>query len=274
MTMTSDAVRRAAAQLAAWRAESTVGSELPEELRPQDASDAYTIQDAFMKAWPDRRVGWKIGATAVPLQQKLGVTEPFAGPFYAADTVGTPARHPARLFPHLCIESEFAFRFSAALPPRPAPYARADILAAIGSVLPAIELVGPRFDTLLFGRAPTAIADCALNAGFVLGDDSSAWRQLDLVAQPVVLRVDGRIVAEGTGANVLGDPVVVLEWAVNHLSKRGHGIAAGEIISTGTTTGLVHIEPNQTAVADFGPLGEVSVLFEGEPHPAHVPPPR
>lgn len=264
-------IQQAAAQLSSWRSQNTVGIALPDELRPADAGEGYAIQDAFIAAWSDRRLGWKIGATAVALQKTLGVTEPFAGPFYAADTVASPARLPAARFPHLCIESEFAFRFARPMSPRPEPYSRDEIKAAVGAVMPAFELVGPRFDSLLFGRAPTAIADCALNAGFVLGKETSDWRSFDLVSQPVALRIDGRVVAEGTGANVLGDPVTVLEWAVNHLSGRGHGVAVGEIISTGTTTGLVHLDPGQQAVADFGPLGEVSVVFEGPKHAQHVP---
>ncbi len=269
--MTPEAIQKAAGILASARGDHRLIPGLPEELRPADLDEGYAIQDAFMVAWSDRRLGWKIGATAVALQKSLGVTEPFEGPFYAADTVASPVRLPAARFPHLCIESEFAFRFAQPLPPRPEPYSRDEIKAAVGAVMPAFELVGPRFDSLLFGRAPTAIADCALNAGFVLGKETSDCRSFDLVSQPVALRIDGRVVAEGTGANVLGDPVTVLEWAVNHLSGRGYGVAMGEIISTGTTTGLVHLDPGQQAVADFGPLGEVSVVFEGPKHAQHVP---
>ena len=81
------------------------------------------------------------------------------------------------------------------------------------------------------------------------------------------LSVDGRLRAEGTGAAVLGDPVVVLEWLLAHLGGRGIGLAAGALISTGTMTGITYLEPGEAAHADYGPLGAISVRFAGPPHP-------
>lgn len=236
-------------------------AELPASCRPATKDEGYAMQDAFRKLWGGQVAGWKIGATAKPVQEKFGTDEPFAGPFFAADTFQSPASTPFARFLHRAIESEFAFRFATTLLPRAAPYTRDDILAAIDALVPAIEIVGPRFEDLLFGRAPTAIADCAVNAGFVLGGPVRDWRRLDLVTHKVRLDVSGRTVAEGTGAAVLGDPLVVLDWAVNHLRARGITIEPGQIISTGTTTGIVHLEPGQTARADFGSLGHVSLTM-------------
>ena len=72
-------------------------------------------------------------------------------------------------------------------------------------------------------------------------------------------RRDGETVAEGVGANALGDPLNVLEWTANHLSALGDGIKAGEVVSTGTCTGVTPIAPGETLIADFGTLGCVEV---------------
>ena len=96
------------------------------------------------------------------------------------------------------------------------------------------------------------------------------WRGYDLPAHPVTLTVDGATRATGTGANVLGDPITVLEWAVRNLHVRGIGLEASQIISTGTTTGLVYLQPEQHAIADFGAIGRVEVIFTGPPHPDRV----
>ena len=258
--------------LVAARREARVLSRLPADVTPADHDEAYAIQDAFRAAWPDRVVGWKAGATAAAVQAKFGVREPFAGPMFAGDVSQSPARLPARRFPHLCLESEFAFRFGRALPPRATPYGADEIAEAVDALVPAFEIVGPRFDTLLFGQAPTAIADCALNAAFVLGAPVTAWRGHDLAAHRVTLRVDGAVRAEGTGANVLGHPLVALAWIVTHLGRRGITIEPGHVLSTGTTTGLTYIEPEQTAVADFGVFGSVEMRFIGEKNPQSVMP--
>lgn len=231
------------------------------DVTPRDMADGYALQDAFMRRWNDAQVGWKVGATAKKVQQVYGVSEPFCGPFYAATTLSSPARPAAGDFRHYCIESEFAFRFGKDLPPCDQPYAREEILDAVVAVLPAFELISPRFDTLLQDRAALAAADCGLNGGFVFGKEYSDWRSLDYAAHAVTLTIDGQELANGTGANVLGHPFNVLDWLVGHLSARGITLREGEIISTGTCTGFHYIEQGQEAVADFGILGTVEVTF-------------
>jgi 2-keto-4-pentenoate hydratase len=75
------------------------------------------------------------------------------------------------------------------------------------------------------------------------------------------MRVDGTVAGEGTGERVLGDPLNALVWIANHQSRAGRGLRAGEIISTGTCTGLAPVKPGQRASADFGDLGAVEVEF-------------
>lgn len=267
--MVTQPYEAAAALLADARRECRVLSQLPDALTPADVAEGYAVQDAFRRLWSDTVVGWKAGATATPVQARFGVAEPFAGPFYAGDTFHTPARIAAGRFAHLCLESEFAFRFGRTLAARSVPYTRAEVLDAVDALVPAIEIVGPRFDSLALS-GPVAIADCALDAGFVLGEPVADWRGYDLPAHKVTLTVEGKVRAEGTGAKVLGDPLSALLWTVHHLGSRAISIQAGQILSTGTTTGLEYILPDETAVADFGPLGNVEVRFTGPAHPQSV----
>jgi 2-keto-4-pentenoate hydratase len=95
----------------------------------------------------------------------------------------------------------------------------------------------------------------------VLGSPSFDWQSLDLAAHQVRLEIDGRAKATGTGALVLGHPLNALAWFVNRYTGRGRTLPAGQIVTTGSTTGLVILEPGQTAVGDLGVLGRVSVRF-------------
>jgi 2-keto-4-pentenoate hydratase len=263
-------VRAAAAELVALRRAGRIVPALAEGLEPVSVADGYNVQDAFRGLWPDKLAGWKIGATALEVQERFGIGEPFSGPFFEGDVYISPARPEAARFPHLCLESEFAFRFGHPILPRKSRYGRNEILEAIDCLLPAIEIIGPRFDSLLFGRAPMAIADCALNSGFVFGAPVMSWRDADLANHLVELRIDGQFAAQGTGAKVLGNPLTVLDWAVNHLNERRIAIDAGQIISTGTMTGLIHVKQGQEAVVDFGRFGTVEVTFTGPVHPQNV----
>lgn len=231
------------------------------DLTPRTMEHGYELQDAIIQIWNEPIVGWKVGATNEKVQELFGVNEPFHGPFFAPTTFASPATPEAGNFGHLCIESEFAFRFGTTLAARESTYGREVILDAVEAVIPAFELVSPRFDTLLQDRVALAAADCGINGGFVLGEDYADWRKLDLATHPVRLTVDGEMKGEGTGSNVLGHPFNVLDWLVNALSSRDIDLNAGEIVSTGTCTGIVYLEQGQKAVADYGVLGEIEVTF-------------
>ena len=60
----------------------------------------------------------------------------------------------------------------------------------------------------------------------------------------------------------LGNPTNVVLWLANQQSARGRGLKAGEIVSTGTCTGLDPVRPGDRVQADFGGLGTVDVSFE------------
>lgn len=260
--MNDDAADRAAGLLVEARRVGRPLRGFPEDIQPKSVEEGYRVQAAFRKLWKDKVAGWKIGATAKPVMAKFGIAEPFMGPFYAADVHTSPARLDARRFNQLVIETEFAYRLGRALPPCPSGYSRAEIIEAVDALVPAFELINCRFEALPLDNAPVAIADCGLNGAMVLGTPITDWRDLDVPHHSVHLLVDGIVKGEGTGASALGDPRNVLDWAVNKLSRSGVGLEKGQILSTGTCTGVVFLEPRQTAVGDFGKLGKIEVRFE------------
>ena len=209
-----------------------------------------------------KRAGWKVGATSEAAQTLFGVSEPATGPMFAVDCHTSPADVAVFEGQAASVECELAFRFATALPPRDRAYGRAEVLAAVGTVLPAIEVVGCRFEGGFTGLGILrAIADLCANIAWVQGAERADWRGFDLPRHPVRLWHAGRTVAEGVGANALGDPLRVLEWTANHLSRLGDGIGAGEVVSTGTLTGVTAVKPGDRLLADFAELGRVEVRF-------------
>ena len=103
-------------------------------------------------------------------------------------------------------------------------------------------------------------ADNACASWFVLGPATNAnWRDRDLSEHPVSAWRDGELAANGTGANVLGDPRIALTWIANELRNQGIGLNAGEVVTTGTCVLPQAIAPGQSIRADYGDLGSVSV---------------
>ena len=271
--MTPDAIAKAAGLLVSTRRTRKMLDALPADCRPGTAEDGYAIQKAFVAAWGEPVAGWKAGATAIAIQQRFGLTEPFLGPFFAPSVMASPARAPADRFEHrgplrgapkpgVGLEVEFAFRMGRDLAPGQGSYSEAQVLDAIDAMIPAFEIIAPRFHAIPFDNPGTAIADCGVNGGMVLGKPVTAWRGLDYASHKTRLVVDGRTVAEGTGALVLGHPFKSLTWLVNGVTKRGFGLSKGQILTTGSMTGIAYADQGATAIGDFGNLGKVEACFD------------
>lgn len=251
---------------ALWRAR-TQGGVIPREaangLVSLDA--AYDVQREIALLAAQPRVGWKVGATSVEAQRSFGVETPVTAPMFADHCFSSPSDISVFAAHDLYIESEFAFRFVCDLPSRETKYDRNEVLNAVGAVLPAIEVVGCRYEGGLDGLdAIRLVADMVANTVWVEGQECSDWRGLDLKSHAVRLYREDELVAEGIGAEALGDPITVLEWTVNHLSALGDNVKAGEVVSTGKCTALMPVVGGETFVADFGELGRVKVRFVQE----------
>ncbi|MGE0701850.1 MAG: 2-keto-4-pentenoate hydratase [Hyphomicrobiaceae bacterium] len=269
--MTPDAIRTAAATLAAARRDRKPIEALPDSCRPVSAEDGYAVQKAFIAAWGEPVAGWKAGATMKAVQDRFGLAEPFLGPMFAPTIMTSPAVAEARLYDlrapqengkrAVSVEVEFAFRLGRDLAPRAGGYGEAEVLDAVEALVPAMEIITPRYTAVPGGSPGQALADSGLNGGIVLGSPVADWRGFDYPAHATRLVVDGKPVVEGTGALVLGHPFKSLVWLVNALGRLGHPLTRGQVLTTGSMTGIYAVDQGAEAVGDFGRLGEVRARF-------------
>ena len=158
-------------------------------------------------------------------------------------------------------EPEFAFRMRVDLPARSTPYTTQQVLDAVDTLHPAIEIPDSRFSDFVGADEAQLIADNACAHLFVLGPaTTSDWRSLDLVEQRPVVTMRGRQFI-GHGKNVLGDPRIALTWLANELRQLGVTLKAGRVVTTGTCHAPLPIQAGDFFAADFGVLGKVSVGF-------------
>jgi 2-keto-4-pentenoate hydratase len=239
---------------------------IPEDIRPRTRQDGYAVQATLESRSAAPLFGWKIAATSVAGQEHINVTGPLAGRLLHERVTDLSRRRPdgakAELpfgVNHMKVaEAEFAFRMGRDLAPRAQPYSVEEVLDAVATLHPAIEVPDSRFDDFTIVGAPQLIADNACAHLFVLGPPApNAWRDIDLVEHRA-LGTAGSLTREGKGANVLGDPRVALAWLVNELSGLGIALQAGEVVTTGTCVVPLPIEAGIDVTADFGVLGSVS----------------
>ncbi len=234
--------------------------ELPEEERPVDLDQAYDVQMAVVDALGQPIVGWKIGCSSKRAQRILDASGPFAGPLFDGRINSSPARLLASAYSLCGLEAEFAFRLAQDLPPRDRAYLEDEVAAAVGELLPAIEIIGPRYHDWLQVGLPSIVADLGGHGALVLGAPVADWRGVDLAWRPVSLFVNSELKGEGRGVEALGGPLTALTWLANHL-RAGEGLIAGQIVSTGTCTGLTPAKASDQVRADFGRFGAVEIAF-------------
>ena len=261
--MTPEQVQAAARRLHDARVSATPMTELPAECRPADVEEGRTIQEAWASGaavvgW--QIAGYKIGCTSAHAQHMLGTDSPFPGRVFQPFVHNSPATIDGGMIA-MMVEGEFAFRLAADLPARDTAYTRAEVEEAVAAVIPAIELIDTRFTDFVGVGVENLVADMGANGGLVLGAPVEDWRGLDLAANPVSMTVAGELKASGVGADALGHPLNALTWLANDLSRRGFGLEAGQVVTTGTCTEVFPVPPGATAVADHGPLGRVEVTL-------------
>lgn len=245
----------------AWQAGETI-DHLPVDVRPQTRAEGYAIQARLEAHSGAPLFGWKIAATSAAGQAHINVSGPMAGRLLAEKVVAEGATVTLEGNRMRVAEPEFAFRMGRTLEPRAQPYDTAEVVAAVASLHPAIEVPDSRFSDFTAVGEAQLIADDACAHQFMLGRATSTdWRAIDLARHPVACQVSGRPVVAGSGANVLGDPRVALKWLVNELSGLGLALKQGEVVTTGTCATPLAVAPGDGFSADFGPFGRISLHF-------------
>jgi 2-keto-4-pentenoate hydratase len=159
------------------------------------------------------------------------------------------------------LEAEIAFLVGRDLPPRTHPYTRDEVLAAMASCHPAIELLEPAFTDPMQVPRLAMIADLQMHGGFIYGPAIPNWQSIDFTAEHVVLAVDGVVRVERTGSNTSGDLLRLLPWLANQGAARTDGLRKGQWITTGSWTGYTLASAGSTAEVTFSTAGRVDLRF-------------
>ena len=235
---------------------------LPEELRPATREEGYALQAALAEVSGDALYGWKIAATSEAGQRHINVDGLLAGRLLSGRVTDDGATVSLATNLMRVAELEFAFRFGADLPPRPEPYTVDEVMAAVATLHPAIEIPDSRFHDFTVVGAPSLIADNACAHLFLPGPAvATAWREVDLAAYEVTAVVNRKERHVGVGANVLGDPHVALAWLVNEVSGLGLPVQVGQMVTTGTCVTPIAVAPGDEVRGDWGAFGTLSVRF-------------
>ena len=230
--------------------------ELAETDSIKSIKEAYNFQDIITEVSGLKASGWKVGATSIKAQKKLNTIEPVTAPVFQEYIYESPANFQQLFDQEISIECEFAFKFKSEILPKNGIYSLDEILSKIESVIPVIEIIGTRYKSGFKNIGPIKlITDMVIHVALIKGKNYKNWQNIDFKEHKISLFKNRTKIVDGNGSEVLGSPLNVLEWVINHLSYRRKAVKNGDIISTGTCTGIVPILPGDKIKADFSDLG-------------------
>lgn len=215
----------------------------PVLLPPDLTSDeAYRLQDLVFAALARgrRANAWKVGSPGP------GV-EPIMAQILPGRLFASPAQVAAEALRMIGVEIEIAFRMGE------------DGEAA--ETLVAIELCDTRLADWDRAPATAKLADFQSNSALVAGSGTARWQDIDFGGQRAELWIDGRLVKQVVGAHPHGNPARLLPWAVAHCARRG-GLRPGDLVTTGSWTGMDFVRPGCEVRALFPGLGEAVVKMK------------
>jgi len=247
--MNEEAIRQAAALLIGARRTGVLLDGLPASCRPQNLDEALAIQEATVAALGEDVAGWKVGG---PMDGRI-----VRGALLRSRIIASGNAIAAARVPLLGVEAEVAFRFDRALEPRELPYKYAEVAAAV-TAFPAIEIVDSRFRDYRGAPLIERIADCVSNGAFVEGAAQLMWTKFDLARLDARLEIDGQVIVQHIGGHPSGDPLLPAIELVNDL-RQSAGVCAGQVMTTGTYTGLNFAKPGQRVRAVFEGFGSAEV---------------
>ncbi len=241
--------------------------ELPKDCTPKSIEEAYSIQDELTKRYLSEKektliVGKKIGCTNEAAKIQLNINESFFGNMYSNNISKSNTTIKSGKYFSPFVEPEFSFVMKKELDPSKAPYTADIVYKSILAVLPSIELVDSRYDDWTSIGVYNLIADNAVHAHWIYGEEKKNLNLFDFNNHSVELFINEKFIEKGNSNAVMGNPINSLTWLINNLAINGKVLPKNYFISTGTCTKAIPISEGDKVTADFGKLGNVSFDFK------------
>jgi 2-keto-4-pentenoate hydratase len=226
--------------------------------------EAYDVQREFVARRSERSgssvAGYKIAFTSPAAQAAVETGGYASGVLLESDVrlSGSSVGLGERFDPIL--EVELVVR---AVTPIDADMPREEIVRRT-EVAAGLEIPESRFAGWFGGEYPAlsfaeVVSDNCLAGLVVVGDRWTPTAGVELAGAGATLHHDGDLVREGSVDLVVPDPVTVLGWLVRQLGERGKALEAGQLVSTGTWTDTIRVEPGSYRATFGGDIGDVNV---------------
>ncbi|WP_439632390.1 2-keto-4-pentenoate hydratase [Shinella sp.] len=223
-----------------------------------DVGQAYEAQRLGIvrrEARGERRIGIKMGLTSRAKMAQVGIDEVIWGRLTDGMIVEEGGSLQRARFIHPRAEPEIAFRLRA---PLEGVVTEMEAWDAVECIAPAIEILDSRYRDFKFNLGD-AIADNCSSAGLVVGPWQS--REIDISNLGMAMDIDGRAVALGSSAAILGHPIRTLTAAARLMARNGDRLQPGDIFLSGAPTAAIPLSAGMRVRLRVEKLGTCAFSF-------------
>ena len=226
---------------------------------PASMADAFAIQSAVRTTIGWNHAGWKIGCTSERAQKALRTDGPFPGPIYRERLFPSGTHVETLASNSRTTEPEIAFTLARDLPARDKDWSVDEVLEAVATVHPSIEIVNPRLPKGFNDVVEWYVADGGLSHALGLGQGVTPLRRADYAKITNRVSLNGVNRYSGVASNALGGPELALTWLANNLISKGLFLRAGDVVTTGVITEVFDTSIGDHVEATYDLIGTVSV---------------
>ena len=223
----------------------------------RERADAYAVQDAALAVLGPIG-GWKVGAGGLAV-------EPHCAPLPARGIMNTGVVIPALRYRARLLELEVALRVGTDLHvvhDLPTP---SELAQHFDAVLPAIEVVESRLAEGQAAQPLAKLADLQSHGALVVGAPSAiAPSDVDLRTVQAMLWFDADCVARTVGGNPAQEVWRLLGWLARHCTERGVPLTRGQIVTTGSCTGLLPAPADRPVRGEIAGIGVVELCHSAK----------
>jgi 2-oxo-3-hexenedioate decarboxylase len=212
--------------------------------------DAYKIQEINTEKEllaGDHFIGWKMGLTSFAKQHSVGVNQPIYGRLLKSMEMSNKELSLEGLI-HPRLEPEFAFLINKKLEGN--NLTEQEVWNATEGIMTAIEVIDSRYKDFSFNLIDV-VADNASSTKFLISKQIHVPNKFQLEKVKVRMRINGRVVQEGEGSAVLGNPVRSIMELAKMLHSFGLCIEPGMMVLSGGITEAIHVFSGDSIEADF-----------------------
>lgn len=239
-------------------------SDFPDRL-PTTLDQAYAIQSASIRRWPDTVAGWKVAMLPLPDRPRYPA-ERLAGPVFKSKVrtvdAGSSIVMPVYEGGFAAVEAEFVLELGTSVPPIGKDRSNDDLIGLVSGWYCGAEIASSPMAVVNERGTMSIISDFGANAGVLVGPPIADWQTRSLDEMPAVVIVDDDMVGEASAAAVPGGPLQALRFLIDLCASRGIELPAGTLVSSGAVTGVHAVKMSSSARLEFGPFGSFDVAFE------------